>query len=1355
MCLRRRNLGEDAVPAAEVINKEQGCPAARDVSALEAPNRVTTTFYTDPATERAFTWYSTVEQAPAALVSTDPSFPEEATVEVHAVGEITAGGESLFRAIATGLQPGAIYHYRVGDAKESVWSAVGTFETAGGGDDFTFLVLTDTDAGDLGEARIAAETIDKALRYVPEAKFLVHGGGFVARDARERQWQDLLDEARSGLFSTTLTPVAGSGDAAAGAFENHFTLAGPAKQDTSTGVYYSYTYGRAHFMVLNTNEGGAEGISAEQLAWLRSDAVAAREAGARWLVMAMHKGVYTTGKHLDDEDVIVMRRKLVPVISELGIDLVLQGQDHIMSRTSPLVAAPDLPEGARAAQGITITEMRNGKRVDYSVGPEGTYYFLPNTAGARHTDQATRAEGMEIETYLRLFDRTGRQDTQNFAAVTITQDRLTVESYDIRERGVPRLFEGFGIDRGPLRVNGLIESLPHAHLVTLRHMEQVRAVRAEVDALSKGGRTALTELSRLEATERRLRELCGLVLTEGEEVPWADTEAVSRQLVTIRNHTSSAFEDTPVRFRMPETPEAALEAVAFFTSDGVPMPYEIETLQPGGISTVWVKVPRLEATANTVSWVYFGGEGHSEDPPAVWGQDYALVEHFSPRAPDAEQRIDSTGRNTGDVIGESLKLEVSARGTGEAHLGGTRLEYPGNVGGDFDRISVSGICSLTEEELTMIGDLAPVIAKEDATGAGQAAFHQGVRGSDGKVETRLAGNSFEFDDVDLRHLHSMPADGEPHLVTQTYDGMTYTVFVDGKQVHAEFLEYRTTFSDPSVPTTIGDFATGDSTLAAPFPGTAEEVQIAGIAFTPDFEAFRYAMLLGDAISYGPPAERGTEEAMKGPEDVTVAATSRGENPECGEVDFFVRPSVELDESSVTVRTGTTPARLPERLKPDSGTVSQELFPTTVGQGENPFQIYEIALSEEQAAQEEFCFVWSGRGDHRQVSGYLYDHAVGTWLLKDTGADPYRGGRITLKLRVRADERAVDGNGVVHVLVWRGLTELPVGEGYDYEAMPDPALYDWAFDQVGDTQLYAQATPEIMNHQFEHIAGVAEERRTSMVVHAGDWVNRPYLSQEYQWLETMTSAELLEESNIPYMISWGNHDYAPAGERNDRLMLQRHFTMSRFERSLQGTPWEFGGSHDIDNYYYKADISGARLLFLTVGFYSADKPTRPGLAWARQIIESHPDHTVVLATHSIVGKGVGAWTNQHTLDALVDPHDNVRLVLGGHITGTGVAWRQTEHPHGAWGILTDHQGRIYGGEGYYKHISVDMENKLMYVNTYSAWLDSSASDGQWHHDVPPGAVPGLYGSDTENFVLEIDLGGMTTRTLATESFSFAL
>lgn len=1442
-------------------NDELGHPVPRYVMAGELPNRVTTTFHGDASTGRAFTWYSTLaSERGVAVISTDREFPEgSSTLEIAATAETSEHGETLYRAVATELVPGQQYYYRLGDAAHEVWSTVGSFRTPGGEKDFSFIGMTDTQSQNLAEAQLSASTMSKALQAVPDAEFISHSGDLVEQGGREQDWIDLLDSARPTLMNTTLAPAAGNHDEATNSFVDHFTLEAPNEQDTSRGAYYSFDYNDVHFMVLNTNEDGftnqqgAQAVSDAQVEWVRADALAAREAGAKWLVLSLHKGLYTTANHLDDHDVVAMRKVLMPVIDEVDIDLVLQGHDHVMSRTKVLAADAEGVEQARAVETTKYTEIINGKRIEYSVDPDGTIFLLPNTAGAKHYSQKTTARGFDLEAYLQLFDRAGAQATENFVAVNVTDDQLTVDMYDIRNQSSPRLFESFGIDRALPPVEAAIASLPEPDALVLSDAAAVRDVRATVETLREAQRQALQGLPKLEAAEQRVRELTGAVSTDGSVVAWAKADADARQAITVRNETAADFFAVPVQLRIEATPDVTAESLALFSSSGVPLPFEIETWTPGGTSTVWVKVQSVPAHSAAILWAYFGGGEMPNDPTKVWEGDYVLVEHFGDDRVSGRSYADSTGMATGTLVGADLTASMSDRGTGEARFEGSRLQYPGDIGGDHDRISISGVYSLTDADIAALSGNAPVVAKESATGEGRTTFWQGVRKSDSRVGTRLAGNSFEFNDVDANDNLAFPTDGRPHLVTQVYDGMTYSVFLDGEEVLSRMLEYRTTFGDHRVRTTIGDYDTADDSLSSPFHGVIDDIQIAGVAFAPEFEAFRYANYFGDAVTFGERTDRtgeattlilgtpaaGTKveaglvdfagsvnerstvtarvageevfsatvdagefqvqvpvdatgeqqvelrasvtdrepavvripltvtdttapakpqvsddsgRARPGDTEIELTATPRTESRERVEATFFANDLLTLDASNTTVRSGSTTDRTPVALTPESGTVTGELLPTTVGRDANPFQIYEVQLTEEQAAQSAFHLVWNGTADDRRVSAWVYDHAGAGWLLKDSVASA-EGGSVALDIETRSDEGAVSSERMLHLLVWRGLVTEPFGADHEYEAEPDAADFDWSFDHVPDTQLYTQATPQHFVDQLAYVADRAGERKTKMVIHAGDVVNRKYLSQEYQWLNAEKAMSQLDDAGIPYLVSWGNHDYE--NDRNNRVMLPKYYPMDRFAGSLEGSEWAFGGSQNIDNYYYTAEIDGAKLMLLTVGYFSADEAGDAGLAWAREVIAQHPDHSVILAIHQSVDHGQNRWANGNVTSQLVDPFTNVKLVLGGHIAGTGVATRTTAGGAQVYGILTDYQSRVYGGQQYLKSLSVDAENGLLYVNTYSPYLDSRTSDGVWRQSVSEAAVPGFHGSDTENFVLELDFGGQTERTLATQSLTLAV
>ncbi len=163
----------------------------------------------------------------------------------------------------------------------------------------------------------------------------------------------------------------------------------------------------------------------------------------------------------------------------------------------------------------------------------------------------------------------------------------------------------------------------------------------------------------------------------------------------------------------------------------------------------------------------------------------------------------------------------------------------------------------------------------------------------------------------------------------------------------------------------------------------------------------------------------------------------------------------LGSENVQVRTGAIADREPSALTPLSGTPTGELTPATVGDDENPFQIYRITLTEEQAAEDEWHFSWRGEADERTVSAWVWDTAAQEWLLKEDDASP-EGTDVNLDVRTTAAEHPVSDERVLTVLVWRGLTALPWAESEDFDdVLPSADDYDWSFNHVGDTQLYSR------------------------------------------------------------------------------------------------------------------------------------------------------------------------------------------------------------------------------------------------------------------------------------------------------------
>ncbi len=443
--------------------------------AADAVSKVTVTFYGDTANSKGFTWYTSLSSTHSDLQiveknDRDCSFGKPATPNFNRAKKFSgrysvatnSSSENVHKVEAAGLEPDTAYYFRVGDATAGLWSEVGTFQTAPRrGGEVTFIDLADTQALDEDEATLSSQTIAKALATVRKAKFIVHGGDVVENGNVEQQWTWLLGHSQPSLLNTTLLITAGNHDNNTNAFIDHFDLK-PAAVDTDTtkGAYYSVDYADVHYIVLNTNESSTaySDFSPTQIQWLQDDVKAAQAKGAKWIIVDMHKGPYTTANHATDSDIMGptgVRTLAAPIMEQLGIDLVLQGHDHIYARSKPI-------KNSAATSPKKITEKLNGNKIEYAVNPDGTIFLIPATAGAK-----VYYKNKTIDpSYFNLFDvanensaaiygpdpsdptRPMRGQIQTFVSITVEDCKLTAVTYEIdqnKNNAQPYITDQFGI----------------------------------------------------------------------------------------------------------------------------------------------------------------------------------------------------------------------------------------------------------------------------------------------------------------------------------------------------------------------------------------------------------------------------------------------------------------------------------------------------------------------------------------------------------------------------------------------------------------------------------------------------------------------------------------------------------------------------------------------------------------------------------------------------------------------------------------------------------------------------------------------------------------------------------------------
>ena len=275
----------------------------------------------------------------------------------------------------------------------NIWSSPAVFITAPENGPFTFINISDTQMADQAGAKIVSATMSEALHIFGDSRFIINDGDVIDNKA-ESQYNLLLGNAQSIFMNTTFMPAPGNHDIGNSCFIDHFNLDAQ-NADTSVGAYYSVDYSNAHFIVLNTNETSDEyaEFSEAQINWMKADISAAKEAGATWIIVVMHMGPYSTSEHSLNTNVVATREKVAPLFSELGVDLVLQGHDHVYARSKPI------SEG-KAQQETRKAENYCGDSIDYIVNPEGTIYITPGTAGVKYYYQNSSLS----QDYLNLFD---------------------------------------------------------------------------------------------------------------------------------------------------------------------------------------------------------------------------------------------------------------------------------------------------------------------------------------------------------------------------------------------------------------------------------------------------------------------------------------------------------------------------------------------------------------------------------------------------------------------------------------------------------------------------------------------------------------------------------------------------------------------------------------------------------------------------------------------------------------------------------------------------------------------------------------------------------------------------------------
>lgn len=272
----------------------------------------------------------------------------------------------------------------------------------------------------------------------------------------------------------------------------------------------------------------------------------------------------------------------------------------------------------------------------------------------------------------------------------------------------------------------------------------------------------------------------------------------------------------------------------------------------------------------------------------------------------------------------------------------------------------------------------------------------------------------------------------------------------------------------------------------------------------------------------------------------------------------------------------------------------------------------------------------------------------------------------------------------------------------------------------DTQIYAQSYPDIFYSQTEWVKENKEKLNIVCVVHEGDITNG---NSEKEW-DVVNKAMSVLDGTVPYFMAVGNHDMILGGNAatRDSALFDKTFPPSRFEKEA----W-YGGhlGESLRNAYYSFDAGGMKFLVLCLEVGSPDDV----LEWANGVAAKHKGRRVIVVTHCYmyfddtrVGEGdnwsphaYGSGNNdgEEMWEKFVQRHENIFLVLSGHILGDGLG-RLTgtgERGNRVHQILANYQMKPNGGDGWLRIMTFVPDESKIVVTTYSPFLDEYADDDQ--------------------------------------------
>ncbi len=210
--------------------------------------------------------------------------------------------------------------------------------------------------------------------------------------------------------------------------------------------------------------------------------------------------------------------------------------------------------------------------------------------------------------------------------------------------------------------------------------------------------------------------------------------------------------------------------------------------------------------------------------------------------------------------------------------------------------------------------------------------------------------------------------------------------------------------------------------------------------------------------------------------------------------------------------------------------------------------------------------------------------------------------------------------------------------------------DFSIVVIPDQQMLSRYYPDSLNNMYQWIADNREKENIQFVLNVGDFADQ--CGVEQQWINSKTAWELLPD-DLPFIGVPGNHDFdtnsgwnTGYGKLNQLTLMNKYFPLDLFRQYTS-----YGGSYSEDrgladncaDQWHTFQINGNDYLVITLQF----GPGADELAWANEVVASHPNHQVIVITHAYLHDAGYFSTYQYIWDDFIKQHENIVMAINGN------------------------------------------------------------------------------------------------------------